>query len=100
MAMKTFPGASVPKEITDPAVRYLTVSCTGGSLENERVPALVLKGKWLEKAGFPIGTVVDVWVRYGCLVLTARKVPEEEQDKLDKVESPHELEVEEVMAMA
>lgn len=100
MAMQTFPEARIPKEILDPAIRYLTVSCAGSSLENDRVPALVLKGKWLEKAGFPVGTVVDVWVRYGCLVLTARKVPEEELDKLDRLDSPHELEVQELMTTA
>lgn len=98
MDRQNFRDTRIPKEIADPAIRYLTVSCAAGSLENERVPVLVLKGKWLEKAGFPIGTVVDVWVRYGCLVLTARKVPEEELDKLDRLDSPHELEVREMKA--
>ncbi len=34
---------------------------------------LSLKGRWLEIAGFQIGTEVKVIVRHGCLVVLAQK---------------------------
>lgn len=37
-----------------------------------RIPAITLKGQWLEAAGFATGTVVDVKVMEGCIVLTAQ----------------------------
>jgi toxic protein SymE len=35
------------------------------------VPYMLLKGYWLNKAGFPIGTNISVEVGDGCLVLKA-----------------------------
>ncbi len=35
------------------------------------VPYMLLKGYWLKKAGFPIGTFVHVEVSEGCMVLKA-----------------------------
>ncbi|MES2824833.1 MAG: SymE family type I addiction module toxin [Pseudomonadota bacterium] len=35
------------------------------------VPYMLLKGFWLKKAGFTIGTAVDVEVSDGCLVIKA-----------------------------
>lgn len=97
MAMRCCPHEIMPKEVKDPCIRYLTVSDAWTPLERERVPALVLKGRWLEKAGFPIGTLVDVWVRHGCLVLTARN---EQAEALKEKEQQEELEEQELMAMA
>ncbi|WP_461482613.1 SymE family type I addiction module toxin [Porticoccus sp.] len=39
---------------------------------NPSVPWIQLKGKWLEKAGFAIDTLIKVRVMNGCLVLTAQ----------------------------
>jgi toxic protein SymE len=35
------------------------------------VPYVLLKGYWLKKAGFPIGTNISVEVSDGCLVIKA-----------------------------
>ncbi|MES2822287.1 MAG: SymE family type I addiction module toxin [Pseudomonadota bacterium] len=35
------------------------------------VPFMLLKGYWLNKAGFPIGTAVCINVHKGCLVIRA-----------------------------
>ncbi|MGC0881832.1 hypothetical protein BZ160_03930 [Pantoea vagans] len=43
----------------------------------EPVPAITLKGNWLEVAGFATGTPVNVRVMNGCLVLTAEVPPPE-----------------------
>lgn len=82
IAMKNYSAESDSTERIEPAIRYLTVSGAGNPPKQERIPTLILRGKWLEEAGFPIGTMVDVWVRYGSLVLTARKVHEQELEKL------------------
>ncbi len=38
---------------------------------NKPVASLPLKGRWLEEAGFKVGTQVNVIVRNGCLVILA-----------------------------
>lgn len=35
------------------------------------MPAITMKGQWLETAGFATGTAVDVKVMEGCIVLIA-----------------------------
>lgn len=58
-------------ESTDPEVfpannRHLTVSYASSYPEYTRIPAITLKGQWLEDAGFTTGTQVDVRVMNGC----------------------------------
>lgn len=48
--------------------RQLTVSYASRYPDYSRVPAITMKGQWLEAAG----TAVDVKVMQGCIVLTAR----------------------------
>ena len=52
-------------EVSPANNRQLTVSYS-------RIPAITLKGQWLEAAGFATGTAVDVKVMEGCIVLTAQ----------------------------
>ena len=64
-------------EFTDPEVspannRQLTVSYASRYPDYSRIPAITLKGQWLEAAGFATGTAVDVKVMEGCIVLTAQ----------------------------
>ncbi|MBJ3305326.1 SymE family type I addiction module toxin, partial [Salmonella enterica subsp. enterica serovar Agona] len=40
-------------------------------------PAIIMKGQWLEAAGFATGTKMDIKVMEGCIVLTV-KPPEPE----------------------
>jgi toxic protein SymE len=45
------------------------------------VPAIIMKGQWLEAAGFATGCKFDVRVMPSCIVLTA-KLPEPEEPAL------------------
>ncbi len=69
-------------EFNDPEVsptnnRHLTVSYASRYPDYTRIPALTMKGQWLEAAGFATGTEVDVKVMNGCIVITAKQ-PEPE----------------------
>lgn len=56
--------------------RRLTVSSAMNYPEYEPFAALRIKGKWLEAAGFPVGTPVEVVVEDGRMVVTALPKPE------------------------
>lgn len=64
-------------EVSPANNRQLTVSYASRYPDYSRIPAITLKGQWLEAAGFATGTVVDVKVMEGCMmegciVLTAQ----------------------------
>lgn len=70
-------------EFTDPEVsptnnRLATVSYASRYPEYTRIPAITLKGQWLEAAGFTTGSKMDIKVMEGCIVLTV-KPPEPER---------------------
>lgn len=71
------------KEVTGSAVRRIKVSYARTFPDYEQIPSLAMKGKWLAEAGFDTGTVVDMRVMKGCLVLTVRP-PEPEEPELMK----------------
>lgn len=58
----------------DKKTRQLTVV---RSFSNQPKAYLPLSGRWLEKAGFPIGTKVNVIVRDQCLVVVAKSTESE-----------------------
>lgn len=69
-------------EFTDPKVspannRVATVSYASRDPVYTRIPAITLKGQWLEAAGFTIGSKLDIKVMEGCIMLTV-KPPEPE----------------------
>ncbi|ENF4444828.1 endoribonuclease SymE [Salmonella enterica subsp. enterica] len=69
-------------EFTDPEVspannRAATVSYASRFEDHQRIPAIIMKGQWLEAAGFATGTKIDIKVMEGCIVLTV-KPPEPE----------------------
>lgn len=73
-------------EFTDPEVppannRLGTVSYASRYPDYTHVPAIIMKGQWLEAAGFTTGTPFDIKVMPGCIVLTA-KLPEPEEPAL------------------
>ncbi|EAB8533189.1 endoribonuclease SymE [Salmonella enterica subsp. enterica] len=75
---------------TDPEVfpannRHLTVSYASRYPEYTRIPAITLKGQWLEDAGFTTGTQVDVRVMNGCIVLTAQQPQPEESELMQSL---------------
>ncbi|EBY7827592.1 endoribonuclease SymE [Salmonella enterica subsp. enterica serovar Kedougou] len=69
-------------EFTDPEVssannRKGTVSYASRFEDHQHIPAIIMKGQWLEAAGFATGTKIDIKVMEGCIVLTV-KPPEPE----------------------
>ncbi|ELL4732238.1 endoribonuclease SymE [Salmonella enterica] len=69
-------------EFTDPEVspennRKGTVSYASRFEDHQRIPAIIMKGQWLEAAGFATGSKMDIKVMEGCIVLTV-KPPEPE----------------------
>jgi hypothetical protein len=49
--------------------RRLTIGCTGTGAPRPDVPFLRLSGRWLERAGFPIGGKVQIDVSEGRLII-------------------------------
>ncbi|EEK6842196.1 endoribonuclease SymE, partial [Salmonella enterica] len=77
-------------EFTDPEVsptnnRHLTVSYASRYPDYNRIPAITLKGQWLEDAGFTTGTQVDVKVMNGCIVLSTQQPQPEESDLMQSL---------------
>ncbi|HAY7502003.1 TPA: endoribonuclease SymE [Shigella flexneri] len=66
-------------EVSPANNRQLTVSYASRYPDYSRIPAITLKGQWLEAAGFATGTAVDVKVMEGCIVLTAQPAAEESE---------------------
>ncbi|MGE8030153.1 SymE family type I addiction module toxin [Enterobacter mori] len=65
-----------PKETVKHKTRRLTVSSASNYPEYVPFAALRIKGKWLEAAGFPVGTPVEIVVEEGRMVVTALPNPE------------------------
>ena len=53
--------------------RVFTVSYATRFGDYTRIPAFIMKGLWLNEAGFSTGTKVDVKVMKGCMILTSRE---------------------------
>lgn len=68
-------------EVSPANNRHFTVSYASRYPDYTRIPALIMKGQWLEAASFATGTEVDVKVMNGCIVLTA-KPPQPEDSTL------------------
>lgn len=64
------------KESLKHKTRRLTVSSASNYPEYVPFAALRIKGKWLEAAGFPVGTPVEIVVEDGRMVVTALPKPE------------------------
>lgn len=64
------------KETVKHKTRRLTVSSASNYPEYVPFAALRIKGKWLEAAGFPVGTPVEIVVEEGRMVVTALPKPE------------------------
>jgi len=63
-------------EVSPANNRQLTVSYASRYPNYSQIPAITMKGQWLEAASFATGTAVDVKVMEGCIVLTARQESE------------------------
>ena len=66
--------------------RQLTVSYASRFPDYRSIPALTMKGQWLEAAGFATGTKVEVRVMAGCIVLTAVEPEPELEAAMRRVE--------------
>ena len=64
-------------EVSPANNRQLTVSYASRYPDYSRIPAITLKGQWLEAAGFTTGSKIDIKVMEGCIVITAMQ-PEPE----------------------
>ena len=74
-------------EVSPANNRHVTVGYASRYPDYSRIPAITLKGQWLEAAGFATGTAVDVKVMEGCIVLTAQP-PAAEGERTDAVATP------------
>lgn len=72
-------------EVSPTNNRHMTVSYASRYPEYTRIPAITLKGQWLEDAGFTTGTQVDVRVMNGCIVLTAQQPQPEESELMQSL---------------
>lgn len=66
--------------------RHLRVGYTTRNPGHVHIPAITMTGNWLEEAGFPTGTEVDVRVMNGCLVITACEPEPDLKKALRRVE--------------
>ena len=71
-------------EVSPANNRQLTVSYASRYPDYSRIPAITLKGQWLEAAGFATGTAVDVKVMKGCHRPTTRR----RRERADAVAAP------------
>lgn len=92
-------------EVSPANNRRLTVSYASRHPDYTRIPALTLKGQWLEAAGFTTGTEVDVKVMDGCIVLTALPPAAEESElmqslrKVSKLSARKQQQIQEFIAL-
>ncbi len=56
-------------------LRQCTVGYRPNGGQPDPLPQITLKGHWLKEAGFETGTLLQVRVMNGCLVLTAQPAP-------------------------
>lgn len=64
---------SLQPEVFAADARVFTVSYATRYGDYTRIPAFIMKGLWLNEAGFSTGTKVDVKVMKGCMILTSRE---------------------------
>jgi len=68
---------SLQPEVFESTDRVFTVSYATRFGDYTRIPAFIMKGLWLNEAGFSTGTKVDVKVMKGCMIRTARQGEQE-----------------------
>ncbi|ECG8257801.1 endoribonuclease SymE [Salmonella bongori] len=68
-------------EVSPENNRKGTVSYASRFEDHQHIPAIIMKGQWLEAAGFASGTKIDIKVMEGCIVITAKQ-PEQEEPVL------------------
>ncbi len=64
---------SLQPEVFESTDRVFTVSYATRFGDYTRIPAFIMKGLWLNEAGFSTGTKVDVKVMKNCMILTSRQ---------------------------
>lgn len=69
------------QEISFSASRRIKVSAASTLPAFAHIPAIHLKGMWLDAAGFTPGCALDVKVMQGCIVLTVKE-PEPEASEM------------------
>jgi toxic protein SymE len=80
--MMAVDGNNITSEpgVEEASLHRIKVSYATRHSDHVPVPALNLKGKWLEAAGFPTGAEADIRVMAGCLVITARPAAREPEE--------------------
>ena len=76
---------SFDPEVSPANNRHVTVGYASRYPDHAHIPALILKGQWLEAAGFATSTPVDVKVMDGCIVLTAQSPAPEESELMQSL---------------
>ena len=80
--------AELIKPVVFPStLRSYTVSYVSNYPKYDRSPALILKGQWLEKAGFATGRKLEVRVMEECIVITAKAMEPTLEDTFRRVQN-------------
>lgn len=79
--------AELIKPVVFPStLRSYTVSYVTNYPKHDHLPALILKGQWLEKAVFTVGRKLEVRVMEECIVLTTKSLEPTLEDAFRRVE--------------
>ncbi|MBV8041917.1 SymE family type I addiction module toxin [Pluralibacter sp.] len=80
--------AELAKPVVFPStLRSYTVAYITNYPKHDRIPALILKGQWLAKAGFTTGRKLEVRVMEECIVLTAKTMEPTLEDAFRRVQA-------------
>jgi len=88
---------SLQPEVFESTDRVFTVSYATRFGDYTRIPAFIMKGLWLNEAGFSTGTKVDVKVMKGCMILTSRQGEPEIETLMREVSQLSEQKQQQVM---
>lgn len=80
-------------------LRSYTVSYVSNYPKHDKIPAIILRGQWLEKAFFPIGRKIEVRVMDECIVITAKNMEPTLEDTMFRIQQLSERKQQQIMEM-
>jgi toxic protein SymE len=80
-------------------LRSYTVSYVTNYPKHDKLPAIMLRGQWLEKAGFPPGRKIELRVMEECIVITAKNMEPTLEDTMFRIQQLSERKQQQIMEM-